>query len=199
MRVRSVLAVLLGLAALGCEDTPPPAAGPGSSGGASSGSIDPSTGPGAPLEGTAALIDLAAFEKTPHTEDPFDRPPDVECDFGFGLEDGFFEVETDLCHHGAFMQPLLAPVRVGDTLDFLLLHENLVSADPDAQTHLAIAFGDDVVFETTIDIPAEANFLDPSWTSSVDAPAGTPVYLHLHNHGINSYRVADLSVTYAEP
>ena len=199
MRVRCVFPVLLGLWTLGCEDTPPPAAGPGSSGAASSETGDASTGANPSLEGTVSLIDVAGFEKTPHTEDPFDRPADVECDFGYGLEDGFFEVETDLCHHGSFVQPLLAPVRVGDTLDFLLLHENLVSEDPDAQTHVAIAFGEDIVYETTIDIPAEANFLDPSWTCPVDAPAGTPVYFHLHNHGINSYRVADLSVTYAEP
>mgnify|MGYP001277557483 CR=1 FL=1 len=48
-----------------------------------------------------------------------------------------------------------------------------------------------------IDIPAEAAFLDEQWVSTIDAPEGTPVHVHVHNHGINSYRVADLSVTYA--
>lgn len=150
-------------------------------------------------EGSAKLIDLGAFEKTTRSADPFDdRPDDVVCEFGFGLEDGFFEVETDLCRYGAFSQPSRAPVRVGDTLSLLLLHENLVSDDPDAEVHVGIALGDTIVWETTIDIPTEAAFLDPQWVSTVDAPAGTPVHVHIHNHGINSYRVSDLSVTYTQ-
>jgi hypothetical protein len=87
---------------------------------------------------------------------------------------------------------------VGDTLSLLLLHENLVSDDPDAEVHVGIALGDTIVWETTIDIPTEAAFLDPQWVSTVDAPAGTPVHVHIHNHGINSYRVSDLSVTYTQ-
>ncbi len=154
---------------------------------------------GVVLQGTTSLIDLAAFEKTPRDQDPFDdRPSDVVCEFGYGLEDGLFELESDLCRYGGFVQPSLAPVRVGDTLELLLLHDNLVSDDPDAQAHVAIALGDDVVWETTIDIPAEASFIGPSWTSTVDAPAGTPVHVHVHNHGVNSYRLTELTVTYAE-
>ena len=199
MRIRGVLGPLVGLLVLGCDENPPPAEQSGSSGAVSSETGADSTGVEPDLEGTVALIDLAAFEKSSQAEDPFDgRPADVQCEFGYGLEDGFFEIETDLCHYGGFVQPSLAPIRVGDTLDFLLLHENLTSADPEAETHVGIAIGDEIVFEATIDIPAEASFLDPQWVSTVDAPAGTPVHLHLHNHGINSYRVADFSVTYVQ-
>ena len=199
MRAPKRLSALLALLAFGCDENPPETLENGSSGAVSDASGEDSTGPTENLEGTASLIELSAFEKSTLGADPFDdRPADVQCEFGFGFEDGFFELETDLCNYGGFVQPTLAPIRVGDTVDFLLLHENLVSDDPDARAHVAIAFGDHVAFETFIDIPAEAAFLDPQWVSTVDVPEGTPVHVHVHNHGINSYRVSDLSVTYAE-
>ena len=190
-------AAFASLLMIGC-DGPVPATQPGTSGRAPSEGTE-STGAPESLEGSASLIDLAAFEKSYPDEDPFeDRPADVQCEFGFGLEDGFFEVETDLCHYGGFVQPSLAPIREGDTIDFLLLHENLVSSDPAAEVHLALAFGSEVVFETVIQIPTEANFVAEAWVSGSDVPAGTPIHLHLHNHGINSYRVSALSVTYSD-
>lgn len=191
------MAALLWLLASGCDENPSTAPETSSTGEAAETTSDT---PGVPLdlEGNASLIDLGAFEKTSPANDPFDdRPADIACEFGFGLEDGFFEFESDLCRYGAFSQPALAPIRVGDTIDFLLLHENLVSSEPDAQAHVAIAFGEDIVYEALIDIPAEANFLDEQWVSTLDVPEGTPVHFHLHNHGINSYRLAELSVTYA--
>ncbi|MGH1342395.1 MAG: hypothetical protein ACRBN8_12625 [Nannocystales bacterium] len=197
MRIRTVLAAYTWLLVSGCDENPPTASGSSSSSGAAQETSDAS-GTALDLEGTASLIDLGAFEKTSAANDPFgDRPSDVACEFGFGLEDGFFEFESDLCRHGAFSQPALAPIRVGDTIDFLLLHENLASGEPGAQAHVGVAFGEDIVYEARIDIPAEANFLDAQWVSTLDAPQGTPVHFHLHNHGINSYRLAELAVTYA--
>lgn len=197
MRIRPVLAACAWLLASGCDENPPSAAESASTG-ATDGATSETSGPPANLEGTAPLIDLGMFEKTAAADDPFDdRPHDIACEFGFGLEDGFFEFESDLCRYGAFSQPALAPIRAGDTIDFLLLHENLVSSKPDSQAHIAIAFGEDIVYEVLIDIPAEADFLDEQWVSTLDVPAGTPVHFHVHNHGINSYRLAELAVTYA--
>jgi len=193
-----VVPAALAMLVFGCDTDSPPANESAASGGSTS-TASTSTGTPIELEGTHPLIDLAAFEKTTRAEDPFDgRPADVQCEFGYGLEDGFFEIETDLCNYGAFSQPILAPIRIGDTLDFLLLHENLTSTDPDAQAHVGIAIGTEIVFETTIDIPTEASFIGPQWVSTLDAPEGTPVHIHVHNHGINSYRVSSLTVTYAE-
>jgi len=198
MRTRTVLAAFAWLLVSGCDENPPAAPHTSSTGVAAQTSSDASGVP-SDLEGTTSLIDLGAFEKTSAADDPFDdRPADIACEFGFGLEDGFFEFESDLCRYGAFSQPALAPIRVGDTLDFLLLHENLVSSEPDAQAHVAIALGEDIVYEAVIDIPAEANFLDEQWVSTLEVPEGTPVHFHLHNHGINSYRLAELAVTYAD-
>lgn len=201
-----VLTAVLGLLVLGCDDGAAKMEQVGSSEATGSETGAPmgengteSTGEPTTLEGEAALVDLALFEKTSAEDDPFDdRPAEVLCAFGFGYEDGFFEFETDVCNYGGFSQPSIAPVRVGDTVNFLLLHENLTSEDPDAQTHVAVAFGEEIVFETTIDIPTEADFIDSAWVSTVDAPEGTPVHVHVHNHGINSYRISELTVSYAE-
>ncbi|MBV1858235.1 MAG: hypothetical protein KUG77_07475 [Nannocystaceae bacterium] len=198
MRIRTVLAAYIWLLASGCDENPPTAVD-ASSTGATVETASEGSGPPANFKGTAPLIDLGAFEKTAATDDPFDdRPSDIACEFGFGLEDGFFEFESDLCRYGAFSQPALAPIRSGDTVDFLLLHENLVSSEPGSQAHVAIAFGDEIAYEARIDIPAEADFLDEQWVSTLDVPEGTPVHFHLHNHGINSYRLAELAVTYAD-
>ncbi len=194
MRIRTVLAACTWLLVSGCDENPTAGADASSGGAASEASGTPSD-----LEGRAPLIALGMFEKTTASDDPFeDRPSDVVCEFGFGLEDGFFEVESDVCRYGAFSQATLAPIRAGDTVDFLLLHENLVSDTPNAQAHIAVAFGDDIVYETLIDIPAEANFLDEQWVSTLEVPEGTPVHFHVHNHGINSYRLVELAVTYAD-
>ncbi len=198
MRIRTVLAACAWLLASGCDENPPSDVDSSSTGVADEASSDASSPP-SELEGTTPLIDLGAFQQTAAADDPFDdRPTDVECEFGFGLEDGFFEFESDLCRYGAFSQPALAPIRIGDTVDFLLLHENLVSSKPGSQAHVAIALGEDIVYEVRIDIPAEADFLDEQWVSTLDVPEGTPVHFHVHNHGINSYRLAELSVTYAD-
>lgn len=196
MRIRPILAACTWLLVSACDENPPAAVESASTGTAADSG---SSGMPADLDGTAPLIDLGAFEQTAASDDPFDdRPSDIACEFGFGLEDGFFEYESDLCRYGAFSQPALAPIRIGDTIDFLLLHENLVSSDPSAQAHVAVAFGEDIAYEARIDIPAEANFLDAQWVSTLDVPEGTPVHFHLHNHGINSYRLAELSVAYAD-
>ena len=198
MRTRTVLAACAWLLASSCDENSSTAPQASSTGAAAQTSSDASGVP-LDLEGDAPLIDLGAFGMTSASDDPFeDRPSDIACEFGFGLEDGFFEFESDLCRYGAFSQPALAPIRVGDTVDFLLLHENLVSSEPGSQAHVAIAFGEDIVYEARIDIPAEANFLDEQWVSTLDVPAGTPVHFHLHNHGINTYRLAELVVTYAD-
>ncbi len=201
MLLNRQLAVVAMVALVGCGEG-------GSTGGESSADagleddgseVGESTASAPAPQGTAELIDLAAFELTPVELDPYtDRPDDDTCEFGFGLEDGLFEIETDLCHYGSFSQPLLAPIRAGDTVEFVLVHDALYSEDPDAVAHISIALGQDIVWEQALAIPTPPWFLRPRWTSSVDKPEGTPLHLHLHNHGVNSYRIVEMTVTYAE-
>lgn len=163
--------------------------GPASSGGAAS------TGP-VPT-GDADLVALDAFSLVDAASDPFgDRPSDDACPLGFGLEDGLFEVDAELCLYGSFATPSLAEVRAGDLIEAVIVHDALFSEEPGAESHLGVAIGGEVGWETTIPIPADAGFLRPTWTATADAPVGTPVHFHIHNHGVNTYRLVAISVTY---
>lgn len=142
-----------------------------------------------------SLVTPDAWLPAAADQDPLvdERPADVQCALGFGEEVGAFEVDTELCLYGAFAQPSLAPVQAGDTIELVLLHDDLYAVDP-ATAHLAIALGDDVVWQTEIPIPSEAALVRPSWTAAADVPVGTPVHFHVHNHGVNNYRLIDLTV-----
>ena len=125
-----------------------------------------------------------------------DRPAEVECEHGYGLEDGLFEVDTELCNWGAFTQPTLASIQAGDTLEVIILHDTLYSEDEDAVAHIAVAIGDAMLWDTTIEIPAPPGYLRPMITVEEDFEPGTPLHLHVHNHGYNNYRVVDITVTH---
>lgn len=133
-----------------------------------------------------------------HRPDTVSCPPD-----GAREEAGSYEVQTDLCNYLAATQPALVEVRAGDTLVIDWTHSDLVSLEP-AQAHLGIAIGKDPVWETTIALqPPPASVLASAYRTeamvSEDAPSGVPVYLHIHNHGANAWRVYGIEVVPGEP
>ena len=143
----------------------------------------------------AALVDVAAWVKTEPDDDRFGPvPADASCELGFGEEDGLFEVDTELCNWGTFEQPSLVSVRAGDQLELVMVHDALYSEEAGATAVLGLSLGEDIVWTTEIPIPSEAGFLRPIIVAPADAPAGTPVRFHVHNHGVNSYRFVELDV-----
>jgi len=122
-----------------------------------------------------------------------ERPDEVLCDLGWGVETGAFEVDTELCLYGAFGQPTLAEIHAGDTLEMLILHDALYATEP-ATAHLAIALDGELAWELEIPIPSEPGIVRPSWTAASDVPLGAPAYFHVHNHGANNYRLIELTV-----
>lgn len=185
---RRVLA--LAMIAGGCGEEP--AAGePGTS--SAAGEAGSGVYPGS----DAPLIDLSLWQ--PATDDPFpDRPEDTSCPLGWGVENGLFEIESDLCPYGAFVQPSLAPVRAGDEVELILVHDALYAEVDGAQAHIGIALGDAIGWETWVPIPAEPGYFRPIFVAAADAPVGTPVTLHIHNHGVNNYRIVS-STVYWQP
>jgi len=146
----------------------------------------------APTAGGVALVAVDAW--VPADSDPYDdeRPDTVDCpDWGYGEELGVFEVETDICRYGSFSQPLLAQVAAGDALSLDLWHDALWAAEP-AQAHLALGLGDQVLWELTVGIPADAQTYRLSLQAQSDAASGAKG-VHVHNHGANSYNFGVLS------
>lgn len=142
------------------------------------------------------LVRAEGWELDIAADDPFaeHRPDWVQCELGWGVETGIFEVNTDLCTYGAFVQSSLARIHEGDALELVLLYDALY-AEEAATAHIAVAFGSEIAYETELPIPSAAGQLRPSWTAPAYVEVGTPVHLHVHNHGTNNYRLVGLTVS----
>jgi hypothetical protein len=125
---------------------------------------------------------------------PVHRPTELDCALGFKDEFGVFEIDTALCNYGVFVQPSATDVAAGELVELVITHDDLVAPEP-AQGHVAIAIGGRLVYEIYIPIPAPYGLVQGEWITDVAIPAGTPVALHLHNHGYNSWRVVSLEAS----
>lgn len=140
--------------------------------------------------GALSLIDHAAWELVSEEDDVFDdRNESANCSTtGFGVEDGFFEVNTDVCQYATFRQGLLEPVHINETIRFVLWHSPLSSPEQ-ATGHLALSIDGDVLWESNFPVPGPAVVYDDSFELVEAVEEGTPIYFHVHNHGNNSYRL----------
>lgn len=148
------------------------------------------------IDGELSLVAHDLWEQVARAETPFaEEGEGPACDpVGFGVDHDTYEVETGLCPALDVWQPSLAPVGVGDGLHIIAYHLQLASPEGEGQAHLAVALGERVVWEVIIAMPAPATPYDVVVPSPVDAPAGTPVSFHVHNHGYNSYNLQSLTV-----
>ncbi len=154
-----------------------------------------------PKPTTVPLVDKEAWTPVEPAADPLatHRPADVNCPRGgWVIERQGFEIRTTHCNYGMFSQPSLAPVARGDQIVAMLYHFDLQNPEP-ATAHLALILGQRVVWEKDIEIPSKANAYNIEVMADFAAPAGTPVYLHLHNHGRNEWMLASMGVVTNDP
>jgi hypothetical protein len=147
--------------------------------------------------GPDEIVNQAAWVLTNDSAlDPFPshRPVTVMCIPGsVSLETGnVYEIDTGLCNYVVLTQPLLADVNNGNAIDVEFWHFELANFEP-ATAHVAIAIGGDIVWEIEVSVPHDADSYEARWLAVRDYPAGTPVTIHLHNHGINNYRFLPLT------
>lgn len=146
--------------------------------------------------GRQSLIDPSAWVPATAAEDPAgDRPDTVTCPpsawFVETVPEEALEVDTGVCDYLALQQPALTRLRGG------WLHLRFAHGDLDAgfrsEAHLALYADDTLLYSQRMEIPAAA------WDYEVDLdelepfPQHTPLTLHLHNHGANSWSFAELS------
>jgi hypothetical protein len=151
-----------------------------------------------------ALVDVEAWTpaegELPAAFVPLDGAR-ISCDpiDGYGPEpfggDLVFEVNTGFCNWGTFEQPLLDDVAAGELVQPRLWHFELTSPFP-AEGYAALAIGHDVVWEYRVAIPSESALAADGWIAEANIPAGTPIRFHVHNHGINSWNLVEIT---AEP
>lgn len=160
----------------------------------SSGQAADSSGSGGMAE-PIELVRADAWEVAAAADDPFpdERPEFVQCEIGWDVVTGVFELDTSLCTYAAFVQPTLHPIAAGDRIEVHIQHGEL-PADGPGSAHLAIAFGSEIAWETEVPIPAEPGDVTATWEASATISVGTPVHLHLHDHD-TTYRFISLTRT----
>jgi hypothetical protein len=151
--------------------------------------------------------------------DPFAplRTPEHYCDdtchFPEFLQVGEFSytTETRRCNYLTVRQTTLEPIRPGDTL-FVRLWHFALSSPSGGRAYMSVQVGDRRVWEGRLPIPCRGGLVgfvpggdcldnpdgvdaDPAeFTADFEAPAGTPIYFHVQNHGENSYNLVEISV-----
>lgn len=126
-------------------------------------------------------------------EDPFGAGGDALCaPLGWKAEGEFFEIETDLCAKATWAQPLRGAVRAGDALRFVFWHLDLWAPEP-YDARLSLHLGGELAWEVVKPVPGEQFIGEIVFEAPGDAAAGAPAWLHLDNHGLNSWRVGELS------
>jgi mono/diheme cytochrome c family protein len=142
------------------------------------------------------LIDVDAWTFQSAAQDSLSahRPASVECpDNSWYNEDGALEVETGFCNYLSLSQPSLTGIEAGDDLHLVLWHGNLAFSSQ-ATAHVSITVDGESVWSENVEIPSEAEIFDLRIPVNFDAPQGSKVEYHLHNHGYNTWTLLQLDV-----
>ncbi len=157
---------------------------------------DPAQAELRPLDEPLALVTTANWRPTAAALDPASahRPEPLICpESAWQDEYGALELSTSECNYFSLSQPLAHPITAGDELALELWWQTLIAEDP-AQAHLALYIGDDLLWETHLEIPQAADARREVFLSEITAPAGAPLTFHLHNHGYNDYTLGALEL-----
>lgn len=149
-----------------------------------------------------SLIDHDLWEADASADPwPEHRPQEVSCaPLAWAPEidplDGSIslEVEMELCNYLVVQQPSLVTARRGATVTVDLSHEELLVVDEPGQAHVAVWLGDLELLDETVPIPSLNGRYTVSRELEERVPAGTPVVLHLHNHGPNTWGLRSVTV-----
>jgi hypothetical protein len=162
---------------------------------------DAATPDAAPELVEVSLLDPEAFAYADLAHDPLasHQPEEIRCGLsGFYPERGELELDTGGCNYLYVEQPAPHAVPAGSEVHLLLRHFDLAAPEL-AEAHVALLFGDTVQWEKLIEIPGGANAYEVSWQSSEALEAGSPIRLHLHNHGQNTWTLGALGALVAPP
>ncbi len=143
-----------------------------------------------------ALVDADSWVEQGAGDDSLaaHRPANVDCPVNSWYnEDGALEVETGYCNYLSVSQPSKAAIRAGDTVHLVLWHADLAFEKP-ASAHVAVSIAGQLIWEAEVNIPTKAEIYDLRIPVAFDAPEGSTVEYHLHNHGYNSWTLLELEV-----
>lgn len=151
---------------------------------------------GTGCEAPGSLVEATSWRLGTEADDPFpDGPGVADCGSGvMSIETAprlAVELDTTVCDYVVITQATGAKLGKNHVVEVDVGHGPLV-ADAPAEAHLAVAIGEHVVFDERIAIPSDANTLSSSVALGEAVPEGTPVVVHLHNHGDNTWAIYDV-------
>lgn len=137
---------------------------------------------------------------------------DDTCHFAEFLQVGEYSytLESEYCNYLTMVQGTRTAIAPGDEILIRFWHFALTAPDP-GRAYLAIQVGDRVVWDARLPIPCRGGLVglipggdcidtpgladvDPArFTADFAAPAGTPIYVHMQNHGDNDYSLVEAS------
>lgn len=152
-------------------------------------------------------------------EDPFaplrtsEHFCDDTCHFAEFLQVGeySYSVDSAYCNYLTVVQETRSAIAPGDEILIRFWHFALNAPDP-GRAYVAIQIGDRIVWDARVPIPCRGGLMgmipggdcidtpgaadvDPArFVADFSAPAGTPIYLHVQNHGDNNYSLVEASV-----
>ncbi|MCP4498371.1 MAG: hypothetical protein GY822_00185 [Deltaproteobacteria bacterium] len=127
------------------------------------------------------------------------QPEVIECPgWAHGIEslgaDTLFELETGDCNYANFSQVTLVDLRPGDVFLPYIWHLGLWAPEP-ATAHVALIIDGVVVWEEHLEVPSSALILQPEVVVQEYFVQGSEVVLHIHNHGVNAWRLLSIKRT----
>ena len=143
------------------------------------------------------IINIEDWKLGDPTQDPFasHQPAEIDCGIGaFRVESEQLEIDTDLCNYAFIEFASLQNIRKGAPAELLMLHTGLWAPEP-AEAHIALLVKDQVFWEATLPIPASAEFFFYEGQFPVSIQADEPIYVHVHNHGANDWRLGYFNLT----
>jgi len=99
-----------------------------------------------------------------------------------------------LCDWLTLEQPSLRAIRAGDQIEVRTFHAELTAPAPNGEARMSFVIGDELVFDERVPIPFGSEFLNTTWTSPRDHPAGTQLLWHVDNHGNNEYLLIEVNI-----
>jgi hypothetical protein len=146
--------------------------------------------------GWTPLTDNGAWTPTGESVDPrlSHRPAQVECaPPAWRDEFGALEVDTGACNYLSLSQPARVDFKEGDEIRLSAWWQTLIHVEP-AIGHLAVYAEEELLWDEEIPIPGPGDTRELIVFAPTDYPAGTPITLHLHNHGHNTWSFETISV-----
>ncbi len=154
---------------------------------------------GAPCERDAGaprrLDDPNAWAPVAASDDPF-RPwarQPVTCSpvAGYYAEGSWLEVDTTRCNYVTLSQALRAPLAAGDIIELEVVHFDLSAPEP-TRGCIGFSVGGEAPTVQSVAIPALAGTVQVSAVLGADAAVGARLFVHVQNHGQNTWRILAL-------